>query len=85
MRVPLWYHPLGPCLRTACAAKQGHHQVPLAVSALSIPSPWKESKKKTLSTKSHSAVNCAIFYRTLTCTDYIREAKIPFTQCSVHR
>lgn len=71
MRDSPWYHPLGPCLRTAFSAKQCRNQVPLAIPPPSISTPWKESKTEPPPTNSHSVVSCS---RILNCTYRIREA-----------
>lgn len=75
MRASLWYHLLDPCLRTAFSAELCCNQVPLEVSALSIPIPLEGIQDRTTSNQIHSAANCTILYCTLSCTDYIREAR----------
>lgn len=72
MRDSLWYHPLGPRLRTAFSAKQCRNQAPPAIPALSISTPWKESKTEPPPTNSHSVVRGS---RILSCTYRIREAR----------
>lgn len=52
MRASLWYRLLDLGLRTTLSAKQCCNQVPLAASALSIPTPWKESKTEPCPIKS---------------------------------